>query len=420
VSFDMVNLSEIVKRPLVDDARDRIGRIEDLVVRFGDQPHPPIVGLVVRIGGRDLFVPARKIASFAERPIQFKGQRVDLRRFERREGEMLLAKDLLARHLINFVGGRLIKGNDIVLAQVDDVCEVIGVDPGRKPLLRSLFGHRGRAGISRSGVVDFASIQPFVSHVPTAKLRIPYRKLAKLHPAQIADLVEAASHEEGEEIIEAVAENVELEADVFEELDLEHQVEFLESRSDAQAARLVDRMAPDEAADLITEVEQERRMAILVNLSEPQQTKVRTLLSYNPETAGGIMSPDFVAVPRTASATDALDAVRHSSAPAEALNVVYVVDEGGALVGSAPIASLVRALPHAAVTDVAREEPTHVHPSWDLSRTARQMSDFNLTVAPVVTPEHDSLVGVVTVDDLLEQLLPHGWRKEFGQTKAEE
>jgi CBS domain-containing protein/sporulation protein YlmC with PRC-barrel domain len=420
MTLTMVNLSAIIRRPLVDEAGDRIGRIEDLVVRLGDQPHPPVVGLVVRIGGRDLFVPERKIASFAARPVQFTGSRVDLRRFERREGELLLGKDLLARHLINFVGGRLIRANDIILAEVDGTCEVIGVEPGRKPLSHTLFGHRGSPGVPRSGVVDFASIEPFVSHVPTAKLRIPYRKLAKLHPAQIADLVEAASHEEGEEIIEAVAENVELEADVFEELDLEHQVEFLESRNDQQAARLVDRMAPDEAADLITEVDQERRMAILVNLSEPQQSKVRNLLSYNPETAGGIMSPDFVAVPATVTAAGALDAVRHSAAPAETLNVVYVVDERGSLIGSAPIASLVRAIPSVGVTDIAREQPTHIHPTWDLLRTARQMSDFNLTVAPVVTPEHDRLLGVVTVDDLLEQILPHGWRKEFGMTKAEE
>jgi CBS domain-containing protein len=416
----MVNLSDVIHRPLVDDGGDRIGRIEDLVVRIGDSPHPPVVGLVVRIGGRDLFVPARKIDSFAEKPVRFKGRRVDLRRFERREGEILLGKDLLARHLINFVGGRLIRANDIVLAQVDGSCEVIGVDPGRKPVLRRMLAGRAASGVSRSGVVDFESIEPFVSHVPTAKLRIPYRKLAKLHPAQIADLVEAASHEEGEEIIEAVAENVELEADVFEELDMEHQVEFLESRSDQQAARLLDRMAPDEAADLITEVEQARRLALLVNLSEPQQSKVRQLLSYNPETAGGIMSPDYVAVPSGATVADALDAVRHSSAPAETLNVVYVLGGDGKLAGSAPIATLVRALPTVPVMDVARESPTHVHPTWDLHRTARQMSDFNLTVAPVIAPDHGQILGVVTVDDLLEHLLPQGWRKEFGMTKAEE
>ena len=111
--------------------------------------------------------------------------------------------------------------------------------------------------------MDWASIEPFVAHVPTARLRIPYRKLARLHPAQIADLVEAASHDEGEEIIEAVGQDRELEADVFEELDAEHQLEFIRSRSDAEAARLLATMAPDDAADLITELDQERRLPIL-------------------------------------------------------------------------------------------------------------------------------------------------------------
>ena len=143
-------------------------------------------------------------------------------------------------------------------------------------------------------MVDWASIEPFVAHVPTSKLRIPYRKLSKLRPAQIADLVEAASHEEGEEIIEAVGQDLELEADVFEELDTEHQTEFVRSRSDAEAARLLSSMAPDDAADLIGDIDQERRLPILALLPEPQQRKVRSLLSYHPETAGGLMSPDFL------------------------------------------------------------------------------------------------------------------------------
>ena len=147
-------------------------------------------------------------------------------------------------------------------------------------------------------IVDWGSIEPFVSHVPSARLRIPYRKLARLHPAQIADLVEAASHEEGEEIIEAVGQDRELEADVFEELDPEHQLEFIEARSDADAAKVLGSMAPDDAADLITELDQDRRSPMLELLPEPQRRKVRSLLSYNPETAGGLMSPDFLLAPR--------------------------------------------------------------------------------------------------------------------------
>jgi CBS domain-containing protein len=420
MALELLHLSSIIHRPLVDRDGERIGRIQDVVARLGGSSHPPVVGVVVRIEGRDLFVPIRKIASLERGRARFEGRRVDLRRFERRPGEMLLSSDLLARHLINFVRGRLITANEIELADVDGTWEVVGVDPGRRPLLRRLLGGRLGSRVSTRSIVDFAQIEPFVGHVPTARLRIPYRRLSKLHPAQIADLVEAASHEEGEEIIEAVGLDRELEADVFEELDTEHQLEFIDQRTDDDAARLLSRMAPDDAADLISEVDQERRLPLLELMTETQQRKVRNLLSYPAESAGGLMSPDYAPVSSTATVEAALAAVRDATAPIEALNVVVVLDDDDALAGTVTLAALVRARPTAQVADVMRADPAHVHPHWDVHRIARQMSDFNLTVVPVLDEEHHSVLGVVTVDDLLELLLPQGWRREFGMTAVEE
>ena len=417
---EIFHLSTFLHRPIFDREGDRIGRVQDLVARLGDDAHPPIVGAVIRIEGRDLFVPIRKIGGLEHGRVTFEGRRVDLRRFERRPGELLLAEDLLARHLINLVRGRLISANEIELAKIDDVWEVVGVDPGRRPLLRRILGPSMGQRVKAEAIVDFASIEPFVGHVPTARLRIPYRKLAKLHPAQIADLVEQASHEEGEEIIEAVGLDRELEADVFEELDTTHQLEFLEDRSDADAARLLARMEPDNAADLISEIDQERRLTILENLPAGQQAKVRNLLAYNADTAGGMMNPDFVSVPVTATVAEALESVRDSRVPAEALQSVYVIDEQGQPVGAAAIAGLVRARANDLALSVARTQLAHVHPHWDLHRVARKMSDFNLTVLPVVDETHGHMIGVVTVDDLLEELLPQGWRREFGMTAGEE
>ncbi len=415
----IVHFSSVVRQALVDGHGERIGRVEDLVVHLG-APHPPVVGAVVRIGGRDLFVTIGKIAGLGDRPLVFSGNRVDLRRFERRPGELLLGRDLLARHLINVAGGRLIRANEIELCDANGVWEVIGVDPSRRRVLRRLFrGHLGGQD-GRSAVVDWASIEPFVAHVPTARLRIPYRKLARLHPAQIADLVEQASHEEGEEIIEAVGADRELEADVFEELDPEHQIEFLQSRSDADAGRLLATMAPDDAADLIIEADQDRRLRLLEALPQPQRRKVRQLLSYNPETAGGLMSPDYVSLPETASVADALEAVRHSAAAHESLQVVFALHEDGTVAGSVSIVALVRAQPDVLLSAVVREIPAHVHPDWDLGEVVRKMSDFNLTVAPVLDPEHLHILGIVTVDDVLELMLPTGWRRDFGPMSAED
>ena len=417
---EILHLSTFLRRPIFDSDGDRIGRVQDLVARLGDDAHPPIVGAVIRIEGRNLFVPIRKIGGLSEGRMTFQGKRVDLRRFERRPGELLLAEDLLARHLINLVRGRLIIANEIELAENEGKWEVVGVDPGRRPFLRRVLGPKVGQRVKAESIVDFASIEPFVGHVPTARLRIPYRKLAKLPPAQIADLVEQASHEEGEEIIEAVGLDRELEADVFEELDITHQLEFLESRSDIDAARLLARMEPDNAADLINEIDQDRRLPILEQLPPAQQAKVRNLLSYNADTAGGMMNTDFVSVPATATVADALEAIRRSSAPAESLHAVFVLDENGLPLGAASVAPLVRARASELALSVARTQLTFVHPHWDLHRVARKMSDFNLTVLPVLDEEQGKMIGVITVDDLLEELLPQGWRREFGMTAVEE
>ena len=418
---ELIHLSGIVNRPLVDASGDRLGRVEDLIVRLGDSPHPPVVGLVVSIGGRDLFVPTRKISAMDPgRAVVFDGARVDLRRFERRPGEVLLARDLKARHLINLVGGRLIRANEIELSRVDGGWEVVGVDPTARGVLRRLLpgrlGQHGGAG----AIVDWASIEPFVSHVPSARLRIPYRKLARLHPAQIADLVEQASHEEGEEIIEAVGQDRELEADVFEELDAEHQVEFVEARSDADAAKLLGSMEADDAADLISEIDQERRAPILELLPEPQQRKVRSLLRYHPESAGGLMIPDFVSLPGTSTVAEALDAIRVSGCGPEVLDMVFVLDPDGRPVGAASAVRLIRSEPQADLSSVVTGDLAHVHPDWDLGATVRKMSDFNMTIAPVLDDHHGMILGVVTVDDVLELLLPTGFRRDYGVTSAED
>ncbi len=422
MATELTHLSGIINRPLVDTKTgDRLGRVRDLIVRVGDSPHPPVTGLVVKIGGRDLFVPARNIAAIEPgRRVTFNGAQVDLRRFERREGELLLARDLMARHLINLVGGRLIRANEIELTRGAGGWEVVGVDPTARGWLRRLLpGRLGQKSDART-IVDWGSIQPFVSHVPTARLRIPYRKLAKMHPARIADLVEAASHEEGEEIIEAVGQDPALEADVFEELDPEHQIEFVEARSDADAAQLLGSMAADDAADLISEMDQDRRAPILELLPEPQQRKVRSLLRYNPETAGGLMSPDFLLLPGTTTVEAALAAIRTSAVPREALSVVFVSDEKGRVAGSAPAVQLIQCPRDIPLSAVATSELVYVRPDSDLGATVRKMSDFNLTVVPVLDPDQHTILGVITVDDVLELLLPSGFRRDYGMTAAED
>ena len=181
-------------------------------------------------------------------------------------------------------------------------------------------------------------------------------------------------------------------------------------------------MAPDDAADLIMEIEQERRLAVLEMLPEPQRRKVRLLLSYNPETAGGLMSPDFLCVPRDHHRRRR--AGRRSAtarAPPRSSTWSSPSTRQGTVTGSASVVTLLRADPDATLRSVAEPDPGP-HPSrlGPRGHGRAKMSDFNLTVAPVLDPEHERLLGVVTVDDVLELLLPTGWRRDFGTTAPEE
>lgn len=409
------HLSYILGGPVVDQSGERVGRLVDVIVRLGRGGYPPVTGFVVQMGGEDRFVHVGEISSVdhAETKLAVPGDR--LGPFERRRGEMLLSRDLAHHHVIDVTRGRLVRANEIELARTAGHWQVIGVDSSSGPVLRAMLPRRLRKKVRPRTLVDWNDIEPFVGHVPTAGLRIPFRKLARLHPAQLADLVEAASQEEGEEIIRTVGADRELEADVFEELEPDVQVQFLHSRSNAEAARLLGVMEPDDAADLLAEVDQERRLPILELLPEPAQSKIRGLLSYHPETAGGLMNPDFVAVEATTTVADALETVRSSEVAPEAAGVVFVTDSDGCLSGTVLLVDLVRARPDLPVSVVAHPDPVSLPADADVHDVVRKMTDFNLAVVPV-TATGGRILGQITVDDVLELMLPSGWRRQHGMT----
>jgi Mg/Co/Ni transporter MgtE len=277
-------------------------------------------------------------------------------------------------------------------------------------MLRRWVPRRGRPDLRRHAVLDWKDVQPFVGHVPTAKLLMPLQRLRRLHPAQIADIVEGASHAEGEEIIKAVEGDAELTADVFEELDPEHQAEFIKSRSNEEAARVLDKMAPDDAADLLTDLDQERRLPVLNLMSPSQQHKLRKLLQYHPTTAGGMMNPDYISVVRGTSAADTLERVRlDDKAPHQLLGTVFVTEADGRLVGSVGVADLLRVDPSTRVEDAKALVDLRVSAAADLADVSMMMADYNLT-ALAVTDTTSNLVGAISVDDVLEALVPENWR----------
>ena len=321
----VLHLSSLVGSSLLDSAGERLGRVEDLIARLdaGDQL-PSVTGLkvadrrarAVRAGRPDRAARARR-GAHVDDEAQPRASSADPAR-------CCLRGCPRPQHRSTSSTARLVSAHEVELIERRRL-----VAGGRGSTRQSAPGCgvccRGAFAATSVSIAEFVAwsdIEPFVGHVPTSRLRLAPRRLARLHPAQIADLVEAASHDEGEEIMQAVGQDNELEADVFEELDDEHQVEFLSERPDAEVAAVLARMASDDAADLLLEIDQDRRIPVLNLLPAAKQRKIKRLLGYNPSTAGGLMNPDFASLRGDATVAQAREYVRHSElAPGQLLAI---------------------------------------------------------------------------------------------------
>ena len=402
-------LTQLLRAPVLNPAGTEVGRVEDFIVKLADGLYPPIIGLKVRVGEQDVFIGKDVIDTLEPGGVRLKTHTIRTEAFQRRPGEVLLKADVLGRHLVDVNKGRIVQAHDLVLAPAADGWHLTGIDRSPQAMLRRLLPRRGRPDLRRHAILDWKEVQPFVGHVPTAKLLMPLQRLRRLHPAQIADIVEGASHEEGQEIIEAVESDPALTADVFEELDAEHQVEFLRSKSNEDAARILERMAPDDAADLLGEMDQERRKPVFDLMSVSQQHKLRKLLQYHPTTAGGMMSPDYVSVISSATVDTALEAVRtDDKTPHQLLSTVFVAEPDGTYVGSIGVVELLRVDRNRKVDGLELSKqavPGHA----DFADVALMMADYNLTALAVVDAA-GNLIGAISSDDVIESLVPEDWR----------
>jgi CBS domain-containing protein len=402
-------VTQLLRAPVLNPAGTEVGRVEDFIVKLSDGAYPPITGLKVRVGAQDVFIGKDLIERLEPRGVRLNTHTIRTEAFRRRPGEVLLAADVLGRHVVDVVKGRIAQAHDLVLAPGDDGWYLAGIDRSPQAMLRRLVPRRGRPDLRRHAILDWKDVQPFVGHVPTAKLLMPLQRLRRLHPAQIADIVEGASHEEGQEIIEAVESDPALTADVFEELDAEHQVEFIKSKSNEDAARILERMAPDDAADLLSELDQERRKPVFDMMSAGQQHKLRKLLQYHPTTAGGMMSPDYVWVDRGATVDIAVEAARvDDKTPHQLLNTVFITEPDGRYLGSIGVVDLLRA-DRALRVDELELTNCSVTGNADFADVTLMMADYNLT-ALAVTDAAGNLIGAISSDDVIEALVPEEWR----------
>ncbi len=404
-----LHLSDLLRRPLLDNRGESIGRLSDVIVRLRGAEYPLVTGLVASVGGRDVFVPVEQVSAVDVEVLRMTSAKLDLRRFERRHGEVLLRADVLGHRLIDVESAHLVKAADLELEERNGDWVLAGVDTRRRP--RRLLRSRDPADHDGRRFREWAKFEPLIGHSGSELLRGPFARIRRLKPAQIADLLEEASKEEETEILGHVHVDPELEADVFEELDEDLASRLLGARTDADIAAVLARMRADDAADAIAELPQRRRQPVLDLLPPGQRTKVLTLMGFNPTSAGGLMGVDFLAVSADVRVREALAAVaRSSSLQPEALTSVHALDDRGRLCGVARLVALVQSDPDVLVREIYDDDPVRVGADTDVVDVAVLMSDYNLITIPVVD-DRRQMIGVITVDDVLEATLPDDWRR---------
>jgi CBS domain-containing protein/flagellar motility protein MotE (MotC chaperone) len=405
--WPVIHLSELLRAPVLARSGDTVGRVDDVIVRLrGADEYPLVTGIVADVGARQVFIGSPSIDEYAADRIVLAKNKVDLRGFERRDGEVLLRADVLGHRLIDVAAVELVRAYDVELEDTGAGWVLARLDTRRPPKLFGLI--KGSAGHAAR---DWKAFEPLIGHAHTNAVRRLSDRFGGFKPAEIADLLEEADKAEGGEILDRVHSDPELEADVFEELDPEKASRLLNEMPDDEVAALLGRMRADDAADAIADLRQSRRRRVLDLMPAPQRTKVITLMGFNPESAGGLMNVDFVSCTATATATQALALiVAARTIQPEALIKVHVLDDDKHLAGVVSIIALLHSEPGESVGALMDSDPVRVSADADLTDIALLMADFNLYSIPVVD-DQDRVLGVVTVDDVLEATIPEDWRR---------
>ena len=396
--------------PVFDPTGDQVGKLRDVVVALRTGTHKPrVLGIVVEVfGRRSVFVPMTRVTHVDSGQIITTGV-VNMRRFEQRSTETLVFGQMLDRKVTIRDSGVVGTVYDVAMEQVrtkDWYLSRVALQEGSKR-----FGRRGQTHVVEWDEVDGLNL-PEESQGATHLLAA----LEEMRPADLANVIHDLPAKRRREV--AAALNDERLADVLEELPEEDQVEILGNLDDRRAADVLEEMSADDAADLIAELPAETAEALLALMEPDEAQSVRRLMSYEERTAGAMMTTEPVILPPDATVADALAHVRHAELTPSLAALVYVCraplePPTGRLIGVAHIQRLLREPPSELVGGVLDTDLETLPATANVEDVARHLATYNLVAAPV-TDEEGRLLGAVTVDDLLDHLLPENWRERPG------
>ncbi|MHB9054166.1 MAG: magnesium transporter [Thermoleophilia bacterium] len=408
----MFFLSKLLGQQVKDSRSQSVGVLDDIVVTI-KRKYPSATKLVVKKGRQKMLLPWQLVRNFEESQTMLRLPESELKSVEPDEGEIFLAGDILDKQIVDTEGHKLIRVNDLQLARANGSLRVVGVDISGGAIMRRLGLSRLAERLSRRvepHLLDWKAVEPVSGGEAGMKLQVTHDKLALLHPADIADIANELSPEERVAVVESLED--EIAADTVEEMHPNFQAILLNDMNERKAATILSNMDPDDAADLLADLPEEKAASLLSSMRLKEARDVKQLLRYEEDTAGGIMTTEFVSLPPGMTAGQAIGRLRELEPDAETIYYIYVVDGDGHLAGVVSLRDLLLARRDQRVEEFMEHHLISIQTDTPLEEVAQVVAKYNLLAVPV-TDEDKILRGIITVDDAIDIILPLSWKKRL-------
>jgi len=408
VLFFEMFASELIGDPVVDCLEQNVGKIKDIIVTLGE-PFPKVIGLLVALSDGKREARVLLIGEINLIGKQFVSTHPAKDRIvwtTIREGDVLLMRDVVDRQVVDLEGARVIRVNDLKLAKVEQDVRLIAADVGLRGMLRRLSLEK-----TISWFLDLLGKKipeqligwDHVQDLSGGKISVPSKTITDLHPADVAQIISQVRPDEKTFIFSTLSNNTAAEA--LHELEPMLAAVLIAKLDTKKALGILEKMPADEVADILGDLPSEKSQQLLSLMRVRKATQIRKLLQHRDETAGGLMTTEFIALPQNLTAEQVISRLREIEPDAETIYYLYVVDEAGHLAGVLSLRRLITSPPDKLISEIMIKENITVSPEMSHREVANFISKYNLLAVPVVDQDK-KILGIVTVDDVMDFILP--------------
>jgi Mg/Co/Ni transporter MgtE (contains CBS domain) len=403
--------SQLANKPILDSEGKRIGKLLDMAMRW-DSVSPHVTGIRYAKGVSSL-IPFEWVAYWNKNGLRLNTTFDPQKTCPLHDDETFIGKWLLDKQIIDLEGSKLVRVNDLSLSWLShedhQFLVLVAVDIGVRGLFRRL-GVEFLLSRIKNNFVGCQYIKPLENRTSALQLTREKEQLRQLHPADIADLFETMDYKQRANLLDSL--DSQQAVDALTEMELEAQVEMIIQMDESRASDILEEMPPDEAADILSELSTEKSEELLSLMESDDAEEVRELMQYEEDTAGSLMTTEYIGLPFWLTAEQAINELRRLAPEAETIYYLYVVDEQETLEGVLSLRELIIASPETPLKDLMHTKIVKISPYEDHEKIADIFHKYGLLAVPVIN-SLDQVLGIITVDDVLELLMPERPRGEI-------